>query len=459
MISFLHGVEVTETNVGPTPVTVVNSAVIGIVGAAPVFAQPGIPNPWNPNGAYSVGNKVLDSAMNVQQCTVAGTTGNSAPTWGTALNALTTDGTVTWKLVQLANAAPNGVGSLNQPILVNGANDAANFGPAVQGYLLPYALAQIQALNAGQIIAVNVFNPFTDNTVVSNQSASMPASGPQYVNLGHMGVLNLVVQNSGKTITYVYGTDYTVDHENGIVWAKSGGAITTGEALNLSYSYASLTNVNDTAIIGAVTAGVYTGMQCWKLAMSLFGFAPKILIAPGFSQDQTTSNALDSIAALLGAMAITDSMPSTPVSTALSNRSLSSSAFSISSYRTILAFPNQLVEDTGLVPTGVTVNSLGTVQQATASGLVDLPYSPFVAGVMSNNDINNGYWYSPSNKTFTGPSGPDVNLYASFTDPASDTNNLNAQGIMTVFNQGSSGMRTWGNRSSAYPTNTVPQTF
>src|SRR5271154_6031627 len=93
--SFLHGVEVIEATTGPVPITVVKSSVIGLVG--------------------------------------------TAPTW--------------------AVASPAVAPALNSPTLVSSVLDAANFGPLVRGYTIPYALAAIQAQGAGQVITVNVFNP------------------------------------------------------------------------------------------------------------------------------------------------------------------------------------------------------------------------------------------------------------------------------------------------------------
>ena len=91
--SFLHGIEVLEVDSGPVPVTVVKSAVIGLVGTAPSWAV----------------------------------------------------------------AAPASVPAINTPTLVSSARDAANFGPLVRGYTIPYALAAIQNQGAGQAIVVNVF--------------------------------------------------------------------------------------------------------------------------------------------------------------------------------------------------------------------------------------------------------------------------------------------------------------
>jgi phage tail sheath protein FI len=52
-----------------------------------------------------------------------------------------------------------------------------------------------------------------------------------------------------------------------------------------------------------------------------------------------------------------------------------------------------------------------------------------------------------------------VTLYASLLDSASDVNNLNSDGIVTVFNAFGTGLRVWGNRTAAYPTVTTPDNF
>ncbi len=55
--------------------------------------------------------------------------------------------------------------------------------------------------------------------------------------------------------------------------------------------------------------------------------------------------------------------------------------------------------------------------------------------------------------------GPDVQIYSSAVDSSSDVNNLNATGILTVFNAFGTGFRVWGNRSAAYPSSTEPDNF
>ncbi|MGH9066786.1 MAG: phage tail sheath subtilisin-like domain-containing protein, partial [Acidimicrobiales bacterium] len=373
--NFLHGIEITEVRTGPVPITVVNSAVIGLVGAAPQWAAgSGSPTPPSPN----------------------------------------------------------------TPALVNSAMSASQFGPLVRGYSIPYALAAILGQGSGQIIVINVFNPSTHQTTVAATAFTIPASGPQVVNLKQMGIVGPGLPNSGTlattvevtnaagSTTYVEGTDYTVDYVNGLVTAKAGGTITSGESLKIGYSYADPSKVVDADIVGAVTSGVYTGMQAFLTTFQSMGIFPKLLIAPGWSQDETTAAAMTTLAGSVRGMAFIDAAPATTVSAAIADRGTSGQAFDTSSYRAVLCFPQEMFYDTGIVPTGNTVNNQGAVINALYNANADSPYSQWVAGATAAQDIANGYWFSPSNTQVQGIVGPDVSMYASAFDAASDTNNLNA---------------------------------
>jgi uncharacterized protein len=287
----------------------------------------------------------------------------------------------------------------------------------------------------------------------------MPASGPQVLNLGHMGVWNVVVKNGAGSTTYINGTDYTLDAINGIVTQKAGGAITSGEALTVSFSYADPSKVLDSDVVGSVTGTMYTGIQALRTTYGTMGFFAKILIAPGYSQDAAAASALLSTALTIRAIALIDSPPSISPATAIANRGVAGNVFDTSSDRAVLCYPQEKFFDLGLIPAGVTLNSAGTPVQNAANVTAVGPYSPWVAGTIAAKDLQKGYWWSPSNTQVIGPLGPDVTLYASVLDAASDVNNLNAQGILTVFNAFGTGLRVWGNRSAAYPTSTTPNNF
>ena len=324
-MAFLHGVETIENQQGPVPIQVVRSAVIGLVGTAPIWSAPGYIQPWNLKWNVIAGQQILDANGNVQQCTIGGVTGLTAPTWATALNALTaSDGGVTWKLVTLAATL-----GLHAPTLIGDASQNSQFGALVQGYSIPYALLTIQAQGSGQVIVVNVFDPIAHITTITAAALPFPGTGPQVVNLGHMGVSNVKVTDTGGSTVFTRDTDFTVDPVNGTVTAINGGAITVGQACKFTYNYADPTQIStDSPIIGTISGGVYTGIQAFLTCWQNFGFWPKILIAPTWSRNQDVAQALDSIAFKIRAVALIDSAPGTAVATAISNRSLLTSAFS-----------------------------------------------------------------------------------------------------------------------------------
>src|ERR1700683_2443110 len=394
--SFLHGIEVIEVDSGPVPVTVVKSAVIGLVGTAPLWA--------------------------VQSPSVAA--------------------------------------AVNSPTLVSSASDAAMFGPIVDGYSIPYALAAIQDQGAGQVIVVNVFDPTRHYTSVAATAFTFNAQS--VINLGHMGVSNVVVTSDPAGTTYVANTDYTLDPVNGVVTlipTSSGGHIASNATVLVAFNYADPTKVQDSDIIGAVTSGVYTGIQALQTTYGTMGFFSKILIAPSYSQSADVAAALTTMADTIRAVTLVDSPPSTLVASAISNRGVAGNAFNTSSKRAILCYPQETFYDTGIVPTGVTLSSTGAPVATQANALAVGPYSAWVAGAMAAQGLPNGYWWSPSNVQINGILGPDVQLYASAIDAASDVNNLNSSGIVTVFNAFGTGLRGWGNRSSAYPSSTAPDNF
>ena len=394
--SFLHGIEVIEVDSGPVPVTVVKSAVIGIVG--------------------------------------------TAPTWA----------------VETPAVAP----AVNVPTLVSSALDAENLGPLVRGYTIPYALAAIQSQGAGQAIVINVFDPTRHYTSIAAAPFTFNAQGA--INLAHMGVSSVVVTSDPAGTTYVANTDYTLDAVNGVISiipTTAGGHIAAGATVLVAFNYADPTKVLDSDIIGAITSGVYSGIQALQTTYGTMGFFSKILIAPGYSQNADVATAEVAMANKIRAVALIDSPPSTQVATAISNRGVTGNAFNISSVRAVLCYPQETFYDTGMIPTGVALSATGTPITTQFNATAVGPYSSWVAGAIAARDLANGYWWSPSNLEVDGILGPDVQLYASAVDAASDVNNLNSKGIVTVFNAFGTGLRVWGNRSSAYPNSTEPDNF
>src|SRR5579863_5720793 len=246
--SFLHGVEVLELATGPAPITVVKSSVIGLIGTAPYWASP----------------------------------------------------------------SPAAVPGSNAPTLVSSARDAVQFGPAVQGYTIPYALNAILGQGAGQVIVVNVFN----NAIhASDIVVSQTFNAAGAVNLAHMGVTNVSVlpttttpitseahtfagtpaviqlahgNAQGSSIvltsnpvgtTYVQGTDDLVDARTGLVTRVTGGGIGSAAAVFASYSYYSgppysaLTDYGTDPINGVLTITAGGAIAAGATVLVSFSYA------------------------------------------------------------------------------------------------------------------------------------------------------------------------------------------
>lgn len=188
---------------------------------------------------------------------------------------------------------------------------------------------------------------------------------------------------------------------------------------------------------GEITAltGVKTGMKLFENCYSLYGFLPKIFIAPGFSDDSDIVDLLRAAALKYRGCAYLDSPVGMLISDALTSRGVSGQ-WNFSDNRAKLLFP-----------------------QIKESSTVTTPFSAFAAGLRAKVDNTEGFWFSSSNHAIEGVEGLETLITASINDPDSDSNKLNALGITTIFNTYGSGFREWGNRNSAFPTATDPRTF
>jgi len=116
---------------------------------------------------------------------------------------------------------------------------------------------------------------------VSTTPEAITAILGQGVDLAHGYVSNVVVKSQDATpVTYVAGVDYAVNPRFGSVTALAGGAITDGESLDVTYSYAA---------VGGRIVQAATRSQ-WTLALRLDGLnkfdgkdvlweAPKVVLS------------------------------------------------------------------------------------------------------------------------------------------------------------------------------------
>lgn len=75
------------------------------------------------------------------------------------------------------------------------------------------------------------------------------------------------------------------------------------------------------------------------------------------------------------------------------------------------------------------------------------PASGYVAGLIAKNDVQNGYWHSPSNKILRGITGTARPVDFHLTSAATEANRMNEAEVATIIR--SSGFRLWGNRTTS----------
>lgn len=165
------------------------------------------------------------------------------------------------------------------------------------------------------------------------------------------------------------------------------------------------------------SVGDQTGVYAFLAAQSELGFTPKIILAPAYGDSVDVQAAMLSVAEKLRAVALFEAPETATFNDALKLGDAYSSS------RVYLSFP--WVEGTG---------DIGTV-----------PMSAFIAGTIARNDLENGFWASPSNKVMNGIKALKQKVSWSISDPNSQANLLNEKGIATAIREG--GFRLWGSRT------------
>ncbi|MFZ1538632.1 MAG: phage tail sheath subtilisin-like domain-containing protein, partial [Chromatiaceae bacterium] len=329
--------------------------------------------------------------------------------------------------------------TLNSFKLITNDRDARRyFGADRGGFTLPWALDAIFDQGNGPIVlAVNVLDPATHVTAVTNEVLTLSAAGQ--VSLAHPQVSALVIKSSDGATTRALGTDYTVDAASGVV-TKVAGLVTGDKA---SYNWLDPSQITSADIIGAVdAAGERTALQSFLDTYQELGFYPKLLITPGYSTADAVATELQVLATKLRAMALIDAPIGTTVQDAITGRGPAGEInFNYSGDRMILCYPHVKKYD-----------------PSTDTELLR-PMSPFLAGRFGATDQAKGYWWSASNQEILGITGVEIKLTSMINDPTTETNLLNEAGIVTLFNSFGTGIRTWGNRSAAWPVLTHPRNF
>jgi len=312
--------------------------------------------------------------------------------------------------------------------------DDAQFGAPKPGFNIPKVLEIIRKEAGGcPVLVVNTFDIATNGTAVTAEPHTV-ADGKvtlTYIPIGAVTVLT----NAGEPSGLVLDEDYTLD-EYGVFTALT--ADFTG-ALKFTYTKLNAASVNAAQIIGEIDGDTEerTGMKLAATAYNLFGYNPKIIIAPGYATLSGVQTEMKAQAALFRATALFDAPAATTVAGAIAARGISGTiGFNTSDKRVVLLYPM--------------IKTYDTATDADAAYW----YSAFMAGVMVKTDQDYGYWWSPSNKEMKAATGVERNITANLSDADTEANTLNEVGIVTVYNSFGTGIRTWGNNNAAYPSNT-----
>ncbi len=175
-------------------------------------------------------------------------------------------------------------------------------------------------------------------------------------------------------------------------------------------------------VIGGVDkiTGQNTGIYALKDAETITGAKPRLLIAPGFSDEISVASKFISIAKSLHAIAIVDA-PSLNTEQAIKFRG------NFGSDRLFIVEP-----EVNIFKNGITLS---------------VSASSYVAGLIAKIDNEHGFWFSPSNHNINGITGTKRSIDFSLGDANCQANFLNEHDIATIIRK--DGFRLWGNRTTS----------
>ncbi|MEO0443460.1 MAG: phage tail sheath C-terminal domain-containing protein [Pseudomonadota bacterium] len=329
--------------------------------------------------------------------------------------------TVASSVIGLVGTAKKG--PVNQPVLITGSRKQA-----IDAFGLPDGSSTIpDALNA-------IFDQGGAMVVVINVQAKQSIAATDYslvdgaVELKHSYVSELFVtgqSEAGETLTYQQGRDFTIASQAGVngkdelrLTLTSG--IDPTATLSVAYSVASDTPATKAQLVSSKNPD--GGIPGLLGAESKVKVTPRMLIAPGFSDDVDVVNAMITVADRLRAIVIADG-PDTTDTASIDFRQNFDSA------RLYIVDPQVLVFDS--------VSNSDVLQ----------PASSRVAGIIAKSDNERGFWWSPSNRTMLGINGTSRAIDFTLGDKLARANLLNDNEVATIIHQ--NGYRLWGNRSCA----------
>ncbi len=292
--------------------------------------------------------------------------------------------------------------------------------------------------NMAPIVLINVLDK-TKNAHKTTQAKSFDITDGVVTVTDPMLIDTLEVKASSEAATpYVLDTDYTAayneDGEVVITPIAGGGISTEATALYLSYTLLNPQGVANTDIVGGIniTTGKAEGLELIDEVYPRFGIVPGIIVAPGWSHDTAVSAVMKAkehnICGHFNAISICD-IPTDTVKT-YTQASAWKNNNNFADKDCLLCWPMLTLGGQKYHMSG----QLASLMNYTDSRHDDIPY------------------YSPSNKSLQADGacledGTEIFLNSS------QAAYLNGQGIVTALNF-IGGWKAWGNRTTAYPSNT-----
>ena len=339
----------------------------------------------------------------------------------------TVDGAIT----AIVGTAP--VGAVNEITVCQTKKDFAAFGGQLTGagFTLPDAAHIWTRYGSGIAYIVNVCDPAKHKTSVVDESLTVDPDTLS-AKTAHPALQAGYSVSDGST-GLTEGSGYRIDTLSGeIVFAAKP------TAPKISYTYTDPSKVTEADVLGAYVAasGKRTGMELLTEGFNRFGADAKIIIVPEYDKTATCAAAMATVADKLHAIAYIAAPKATTLSQAIQGRGPEGTInFKTNSDRVQLFYPHVK----GLLG----IESLAT----------------HAAGLRMKTDVEQGYWWSISNRDLQGVVGAEVALTARADDPQAETNRLNEKGITTVFTSYGTGYRLWGNRLACFPTVTHIKNF
>jgi phage tail sheath protein FI len=380
---FLHGVEVLEILDGPRPIRTVASSVIGLIGTAPAAEA-------EVKASLTIGTAAANNGI-LFTSKKTGELGNK-----TAVRFRN----------PMANSATLSVSVSGDLITVNLATGPTGT-VTTTGTLLIAAIAANTAANA-LVTAANV--------ATSTGAGVVPVANTTFLDggLDEAFPLNTPVLVSGsRTMAARAGATGTLANALDGILDQAGAAVVVVRVTEGANLAATVTN-----IVGS--SSLKTGAWAFASAETSLGVRPRVLIAPGFSDQQAATSELLAVATRLRAVVIADG-PNTTDAAAITY------AQGFGSDRLMIVDPQ--------------------VQVLRAGVLVNEPASSRVAGLIAKSDNDRGFWWSPSNQEILGISGASRPVDFILGDVNCSANLLNAANVSTIIRQ--NGFRLWGNRSTS----------